>query len=209
MTREVALAGIERMLPAYASLTGAIPEPWLARLREEARALRTAASKRERKAFELSEGRLLCALRNWYAGDGTIDKDVDGRRQLASRLEQWSGTRLRATHSSYLYYAQGDFLGLHRDHVSCAITALVWLSGPAGPLGVHPDLYGLDDEALLGIARASGGHPAGGVEIDIRDGPIVLPGHVVPHDRPPHMDAEELAIATFCFGIAAPDTGSL
>jgi hypothetical protein len=149
-----------------------------------------------------SEGRLLCALSNWYAGDGIVDKEIDELGRLTSRLARWSGARLRPTNSSYLYYARGDFLGIHRDHVSCPITLLVWLSGPAGPLHVHPELHKVDEQVLLGTANTWSGHPPGGVDVDIRRAPVLLPGNVVPHDRPPHGHDEELGLATFCFALA-------
>jgi len=187
----------------YALIPGVVPDSWSSRLREEAKRLRSTAERRERQGFELTaEGRMLGALRNWYAGDGSEDKDVDEVGWLASRLAQWSGALLQHKHSSYLYYARGDYLGLHRDHVSCAVTLLVWLSGPAGPLHIHPELTELDEQSLLRTATQWNGHPPGGVEVDIRRGPVVLRGHVVPHDRPPHPHREELILATFCFALA-------
>jgi len=191
--------GLEKVA-GYALIPGVIPADWSSRLREEANGLRSTAVRRERQGFELTaEGRMLSALRNWYAGDGTADKDDDERAALATRLAPWAGERLDPAHASYLYYARGDFLGLHRDHVSCGLTVLVWLSGPAGPLYLHPELQDLDEQSLHAVARQSSGHPPGGVEVDIRAGPVVLRGHVLPHDRPPHPHDEELVLTTFCF----------
>ena len=184
----------------FARIPGVIPAEWSSRLREEAEGLRSTAVRRERQGFELTaEGRMLGALRNWYAGDGPAAKDVEELGRLASRLAPWSGGLLEPVHSSYLYYARGDYLGLHRDHLSCAITLLVWLSGPAGPLHVHPELQELDERSLLRTATQWNGHPPGGVAVDLRNGPVVLRGHVVPHDRPPHAHRDELILATFCF----------
>ena len=187
----------------HALIPGVIPGDWSSRLREEATGLRSTAERRERQGFEMTaEGRMLGALRNWYAGDGPAGKDVEELGRLAARLGEWSGGPLQPMHSSYLYYARGDYLGLHRDHVSCAITLLAWLSGPAGPLYIHPELRELDEQSLHRMATHWNGHPPGGVEVDIRRGPVVLRGHVVPHDRPPHPHDEELILATFCFALA-------
>jgi hypothetical protein len=188
----------------YALIPDIVRDAWASRLREEADEIRPSASRRERRGFELTpEGRMLGALRNWYAGDGTADKDDKELGGLASRLAQWSGRLLQPAHSSYLYYGRGDFLGLHRDHESCTLTVLVWLSGPAGPLFVHPELQGLNEPSLLRAATRWNGHPPGGVEIDIRRGPVVLRGHVLPHDRPAHPHVEELVLTTLCFSAAS------
>jgi hypothetical protein len=188
----------------YALIPGIVPASWAARLQEEASRLRSSAARRERRGFELTaDSRMLGPLRNWYAGDGTVDKDSEELGGVAARLTLWSGERMEPMHSSYLYYARGDFLGLHRDHVSCALTVLVWLSGPAGPLYVHPELQDLDEQSLLRAVNQWNGHPPGGVEVDIRRGPVVLRGHVVPHDRPPHPHGEELILTTLCFSLAS------
>lgn len=188
----------------YGLIPGVIPADWSSRLREEANGLRSTAVRRERQGFELTaEGRMLGALRNWYAGDGPASHDVDELGRLAARLAVWSRELLQPMHSSYLYYARGDHLGLHRDHVSCAVTLLVWLSGPAGPLHIHPELRELDEESLLHTATEWSGHPPGGAEVDLRSGPVVLRGHHVPHDRPPHPHGEELVLSTFCFALAS------
>jgi hypothetical protein len=198
------VAGADARLAGYALIPGVVPDAWASRLREEASRLRTSAVRREREGFVLTtEGRMLGALQNWYMGDGIADKDEREVDALAERLRSWSGDRLTGVHSSYLYYARGDFLGLHRDHGSCTLTVLVWLTGSAGPLYLHPELQDLDEQRLLSVARQWNGHPPGGVEVDIRDGPVVVRGHLVPHDRPPHPHDEELILTTVCFSSAS------
>jgi len=109
----------------------------------------------------------------------------------------------RPLRASYLYYGRGDSLALHRDLPRCRVTILIWLDGPVGPLNVHPELVGVPDEEYLGLAIEAGGHLSGGVKIDLRDGPLVLEGHTVPHSRPPHSSDRELVLAAVPFGTMA------
>lgn len=192
----------EQRVPAFTMIPDFVPTDSLSALREEAHRLRASASRRERQGFRLThEGRLLCALRNWFVGRDSASV-LDPPDGLSSQLGGLLHMRLRLTHSSYLYYERGDFLGLHRDHRSCRITLLLWLAGPAGPLHVHPELHELNEEDLLRTALTWDGHPPGGELVDLGQGPVLVPGHSVPHHRPPHPYAEELVLATFCFALA-------
>ena len=83
----------------HALIPGVIPGDWSSRLRGEAKGLRSTAERRERQGFEMTaEGRMLGALRNWYAGDGPAGKDVEELGRLASRLAEWSGGPLQPVH---------------------------------------------------------------------------------------------------------------
>ena len=178
---------------------GLITGAELAPLRAEARDLRPSATRRERRERAAApDGRMVCALRNWFAGDGAaVQREV--REVLCPRLAAMTGEPLVPTHSSYLYYGRGDFLGLHRDHPTCVITVLLWLSGPAGDLRVHPELADVPDREIDRLAARWRDDPPGGINVDLQDGPVVLRGSVVPHHRPPHPYDDELSIATFCF----------
>lgn len=171
----------------------------LSPLREEASKLRASASRRERQVHNVaSGGRILCTLRNWCSTDGKAAKHLL-RALLAPRLCTVLCDTVIATHWSYLYYGRGDFLGLHRDHPTCELTVLVWLSGPSGALQLHPELAGMHDEEIARIAERWHDHPPGGTSIDLRQGPLILRGSEVPHNRLPHPYDDELVVATFCF----------
>jgi hypothetical protein len=192
---------------AVTVVPGLLPADQWRSVRGEANRLRPSAERHDRTDFRLNaDGRVLCARRNWFVGHGKVVKVVHGSA-WTSGLEALVGTALRPTYSSYLYYERGDFLGLHRDHGACALTLVVWLSGPAGPLFLHPQIDGRPEDELLALATKWDGHPPGGEEVDIRHGPVLLRGDRVPHHRPPHPYEEELAVATLCFAVPPAGRG--
>ena len=169
-------------------------------LRAEAREAIRAAEPHQREGYELVDGeRLIGPVRNAVSLAGDI-RDSLHTRHLAARLARWASLgQLVPEVSSYLYYEPGDFIALHRDQPSCQVDVLVLLEGSPGPLHVHPDLAGLPGPELRQAAAASGGHPVGGIPIDLRRGAVVLHGYEVPHHRPPHQGTGLLVLAAFCF----------
>jgi hypothetical protein len=184
----------------FALVPDLIPEPQLARLRDEAFRLRPVAETRLRDGFQLTpDGRVLGPAQS-LAAIGDDLKDIQYGKELISRLERLTEQKLDPSRACYYYYRRGDFVALHRDLPFCPTIALVWLAGPAGPLRVHPELVDHDDaKELLSRARTSNGHLSGGVDIDVRQGPVVLAGNKIPHSRPPHPYEEELVMAAVSF----------
>lgn len=171
-----------------------------ARLYEEARVERRFAQREVSNAFcEAADGRAVAPSQQWVANPGHALTELHQSNELASVLRRLARRVVRPTFCSYVYYGQGDFVGLHSDNPDCGIVVLTWLGGPAGPLYVNPELQGLPARRLLREARRCGGHPAGGVEIQLKEGPAVLAGDRVPHHRPPHCYKRELTLATLCF----------
>jgi hypothetical protein len=187
----------------FALVPDLIPVPQLARLRDEAFRLRSVAETRLRDGFQLTDDGRVLGPAHSLAAAGNDLKDIQFGGELISRLELLTEQELDPSRACYYYYRKGDFVALHRDFPFCPIIALVWLAGPAGPLRVHPELVGHDDaEELLSRAKTSNGHLSGGVDIDVRQGPVVLAGHKIPHSRPPHPYEEELVMAALSFDLA-------
>ncbi len=194
----------------YVLAGGLISPEDRARLLAEARVERRFAQREVNEAFcAAPDGRALAPSRQWIANPGSALTTLHRSRELAAGLRRLARLAVRPTFCSYIYYGQGDFVGLHSDNAECAIVVLAWLGGPAGPLHLNPELQDLSSRGLLREARRSDGHPTGGVEIQLKQGPAVLAGDRVPHHRPPHRHKQELTLATLCFclgGGRAPDS---
>jgi hypothetical protein len=173
------------------------------RLYDEARTERPYAQRLVTDRFCRSpDGRALAPSRQWVANPGEALTELHRSREVAVGLRRLARRAVRPTFCSYVYYGPGDFVGLHSDDADCAIVVLAWLGGPAGPLYVNPELQGLSPGRLLREARRTGGHPVGGVELQLKEGTAVLAGDRVPHHRAPHGYKRELTLATLCFGLA-------
>jgi hypothetical protein len=171
-----------------------------ARLLREARTERPFAQRLVTETFcRSADGRALAPGRQWVANPGETLTRLHHSGELAAGLRRLARRAVRPTFCSYVYYGQGDFVGLHSDDADCAIVMLVWLGGPAGPLHVNPELQGLTPARMLREARQSNGHPAGGVALQLKEATAVLAGDRVPHHRPPHAHKRELTLATLCF----------
>lgn len=118
--------------------------------------------------------------------------------RLRELLCELTGQHFFATRSSYLFYAVGDFIGLHTDIDPCQVTLVTCVLGDPGPLVLHPELVPMGAARLLELSRCSGGFPPGGQPVAIpRDGVLILRGSGVPHHRPPSRS--DCAIATLCY----------
>jgi hypothetical protein len=170
------------------------------RLYKEARVERPYAQREAHEAFRTGpDGRALAPNRQWIANPGDALRQLHRSRELASAVRRLVRRAVRPTICSYLYYGPGDFVGLHSDNSDCPIVLLAWLGGPAGPLYVNPELQDLPARQLLRTARRCGGHPEGGVEIQLKDGAALFAGSRLPHHRPPHRYKRELTLAALCF----------
>lgn len=167
-------------------------------LQQEALGLRDKAEMSERSNYVLVDGvQLLSPARNRYVQAGEIRDELHG--VLAERLSGSLHRSMRPALSSYLVYRRGDFIGLHVDQRICSLTVLVLLDGGAGPLHVHPELRGVPPAQLLRHSREHAGHPPGGIPVFLRDGPLLLLGGELPHNRPAHRADSEILLAAFCY----------
>jgi hypothetical protein len=109
------------------------------------------------------------------------------------------GRRLSPTRGSYIYYAPGDYIGLHRDALECEATLITCIAGVLSPLVVHTSLIGVASEDLVGISRAHSAMPPGGTRVSVpNEGRfLLLLGSRIPHHRPAALDS--CVIATLCY----------
>jgi hypothetical protein len=186
-------------VPAFQTVQALVSPADRRALRAEARSLYAGAQRRFRSGFRLIDGwQLLGPLSSAYADTGARLDSI--HRQLAARLAEFTGPGTRPAMSSYIYYEPGDGIGLHLDQQRCQYDVLVYLDGTPGPLCIHPDLAQLPPRELHAHAVAGVSEP--GVQVDLRDGPVVLAGRTTPHHRPAHVGPGTLTIAAFCFGTA-------
>jgi hypothetical protein len=178
-----------------APFPGLLTEPEREELLAEATAHRPGALRTDRPGWRVvMDEQFLGPARYWYSLEG--DARFGMQHRLASRVTEKIRVQLQPVQSNYLYYGDGDFLGLHHDQARCPFTVIALLDGAAEPLCVHHELIGVP-AAELGPLVAPGGH-RGGQTMDLHDGPVIIAG-VVPHHRVEHRGSELLTIATFCF----------
>ncbi|MGP4050246.1 hypothetical protein [Streptomyces sp. 2A115] len=162
----------------------------------EATCHRAQARRTDRPDWRVVDGQqFLGPARFWYSLEGPRREALHER--LEPRVHALTGRPLRPVQSNYLYYEQGDFLGLHHDQVRCPYTVIALLDGPAEPLCLHPEMVGVPAERLSRLVEP-GGH-TGGSELSLNDGVLVFAGAVLPHHRRPHRTAVPITVVTFCF----------
>jgi hypothetical protein len=132
---------------------------------------------------------------------------------LVARLAQACGLELAITGGgSYSYYEEsGDFLGLHRDIVSCELTVVTCVRSD----GAEPDA-GMLGAGMLGsgmllvysnhmnapLARARGAGKAEATRVPISRGEsVALLGGFVPHEVTPMLPSQERIVSVMCYRI--------
>jgi hypothetical protein len=170
-------------------------------LRREARGLRGDARRTDRPGWTVVDGwQFLGPARFSYSLDGAVRSEVGD--SLTARVTEVLATPIRLVQSNYLFYDEGDFLGLHHDQARCPVTVIAVLAGDAEPLCTHPELVGAPAERLVTVVEGSG--PCGGEPVDLGAGPVVIRGGELPHHRPPHRGSGSITVVTFCFTDAPP-----
>ena len=170
----------------------------LRELLAEAAQHRPGAKRCDRPGWRVVDGwQFLGPARFWYSLEGEVREEVQLR--LAERVTELIQRRLYPVQSNYLYYDDGDFLGLHHDQARCPFAVIALLSGDAEPLCVHPELIDMPLEDLVALVEPEGHQ--GGKTMALQEGPLLLSGGVLPHHREPHAGTEPITIVTFCFGV--------
>ena len=138
--------------------------------------------------------------------EGDRLREAHESEEMVALASELGGRPMEPSHTAYLYYREGDFIGLHLDLPACELTFLAGVDDDAPPLVVHPELRGRAPEELLELARATNGLPDGGVALPVAPGALVaLDGGVAPHHTPLHRPARRAsALATLCYVARAP-----
>jgi hypothetical protein len=149
-----------------------------------------------------SDGQVSSPRRHRSAGPGPTLRAVHESVSVRSLLRELTGLYFFPTRASYLYYAPGDFIGLHTDIEPCQLTLVTSVLGNPDPLVIHTEFADVPSSLILETARRTCGLPAGGDAIPVpRGGALLLRGSRVPHHRPPARG--NCAIATLCYAALA------
>ena len=176
-----------------------LDESEIRHLRAEAFAERPHWERRDRPGWQVVDDKQFLGPAHFWFGI-TGDYRLEVERTLAERLVDAAGLDVRPVQSNYLYYGDGDYLGLHHDQQRCPYSVIVLLDGEAEPLCLHPELIGTRPEGLARLLEPGGHH--GGTLISLADGPLLVSGTTIPHHREPHALPEMITIVTFCFAPA-------
>jgi hypothetical protein len=129
------------------------------------------------------------SLRDMHASDEMVE--------LACHL---AGRRMEPTYSGYLYFEDGDFIGLHTDLPACELTFLSPVAAECPPLVVHPELVGTRPEELKELSEATYGSPPGGMTLAIvPDSLVALFGGGLPHQTRRVATGAPSIMATLCY----------
>jgi len=129
------------------------------------------------------------SLREVHTGDRMLE--------LARTL---AGQPMEPTYSGYLYFEDGDFIGLHTDLPACELTFLAAVAPECPPLVVHPELAGRQPEDLKALSEVTHGSPPGGVALTVAPGSLVaLFGGGLPHQTRRIPTGAGSIMATLCY----------
>jgi hypothetical protein len=139
-----------------------------------------------------------------HASGGMAQWTLFSAASFVARLGEVCGLDLAPTGGgSYSYYEQeGDFLGLHRDIVTCELTVVTCVRTAgvkpgAGSLLVYSDYM----NAPLARARAAGRGAARQAPIG-RGESVALLGGFVPHEVTPMLNGQERVVSVMCYRAA-------
>jgi hypothetical protein len=185
----------------YATVTPPVVPPGQA-LKAEADGLHPAAERVVKEAYELwADGQeFRSPVRYGFAPETNDLKGLHGSRGLRELASELADTDVEPTYSGYLFYEDGDFIGLHTDLPACELTLLVAVGDDCPPLVVHPELAGMPAEELKALSETSHGAPAGGLALPIVPGSAVaLFGGGLPHQTRPILQGRASVVATLCY----------
>ncbi len=175
---------------------------WMRAVQAEAIALRPAARRTVRSAYEIYAGgtSVRSPARYHVATTRSVLHALHGHPSLLRTLREITGSTVIPTRSAYLYYRPGDYMGLHTDVPECRLTVLVATMGTPAPLTVFPTLAGTPPRALGRWSRRYGGLLPGGRSVSLPpSGFLLLYGHVLPHQRVRVEDGSFVGVASLCF----------
>jgi hypothetical protein len=185
----------------YATVTSSVVAHGEA-LKVEADGLHAAAERVEKDAYELwADGQeFRSPVRYGFAPETSDLKRLHGSRELRELAGELADAVVEPTYSGYLFYEDGDFIGLHTDLPACELTLLVAVEDDCPPLVVHPELAGMGGEELKALSEVSRGAPEGGLALPIVPGStIALFGGGLPHQTRPIPEGRASIVATLCY----------
>lgn len=121
---------------------------------------------------------------------------------LLPLLQTLTGNKLIPSDSWYIYYEGTDGISLHLDPKESDISVLTSVLGEVGPLHLHPDLEGQNQNQLDSYYRRVDWSPIGGIPLRYPcDGIIINRGNRIPHHRVGKPISQRCAVATLHYTI--------
>jgi hypothetical protein len=121
---------------------------------------------------------------------------------LLPLLQTLTGNMLVPSDSWYIYYEETDGISLHVDPKESDISVLTSVLGEVGPLHLHPDLEGQNQNQLDSYYQGADWNPIGGIPLRYPcDGIIINRGHRIPHHRAGKPISQLCAVATLHYTI--------
>ena len=121
---------------------------------------------------------------------------------LLPLLQAMTGNILIPSDSWYIYYEGTDGIPLHDDPKESDISVLTSVLGGVGPLHLHPDLEGQNQDQLDSYYKGVDWNPIGGIPLRYPcDGIIINRGHRVPHHRAGKPISQLCAVATLHYTV--------
>ena len=115
---------------------------------------------------------------------------------LLPLLRTLTGYQLVPSDSWYIYYEGTDEIRLHVDPEESDISVLTSVLGEVGPLHLHPELEGQNENQLNSYYKGAGWNPIGGVPLSYPcDGILINRGHRIPHHRVGKPISQRCAVA--------------
>lgn len=185
----------------YATVTSPVVAAGQA-LKVEAAGLHTGAERVVKDVYELwADGQeFRSPVRYGFAPETNDLKSLHGSRELRDLASELADAQVEPTYSGYLFYEDGDFIGLHTDLPACELTLLVAVADDCPPLVVHPEFVGVPAEELKDLSETSRGAPKGGLALAIVPGSaIALFGGGLPHQTRPIPQGRASIVATLCY----------
>ena len=168
----------------------------------EARELHAGAERIVKDKYELwTDGQeFRSPVRYGIAFDTDSLRNVHASSRMLDLAADLAGRPMEPTYSGYLYFEDGDFIGLHTDLPACELTFLAPVAAECPPLVVHPELVGRRPEELKEFSAAAQGSPAGGVSLPIvPDSLVALFGGGLPHQTRRVKTTAPSIMATLCY----------
>jgi hypothetical protein len=185
----------------YATVTSSIVTP-NDFLKVEADGLHAAAERVVKDEYELwTDGQeFRSPVQYGFAPETTDLNGLHSSAELRNLASELTDGVAEPTYSGYLFYEDGDFIGLHTDLPACELTLLVAVADDCPALVVHPELAGMQPEELKALSEASHGAPNGGLALPIVPGSaIALSGGGLPHQTRPIPRGRASIVATLCY----------
>lgn len=186
----------------FGRLGYSLPADALARLRAEAAELKPTAERVETDAYELhADGQdFRSPVSFGISSPGAELRLLHESSDLRELANDLAGRSMEPSKVGYLYYSDGDRVGLHTDVPACELVLLAAFDAAAPPLVVHPELRSLSPEELAALAESTDGSPSGGISVPLDDSALVgLIGGGLPHQTRPVARGSEAVVATLCY----------